>query len=257
MADDIDFTAYIPEAVREYWHDPDLDGIRAEDRACLRLLIEDSEMKLVYEKLATSFRREFDASDKYSKGVDVDKHVGIRTVQFLFCAWSANGVSFESKRGERKSISTQLTNIANAAEKLATQLTHLSRSDLLREFYPSLGDLLIRRWPLPEWGVSPDCSQLLRILATACENSQKFRGERSMVGAALVSQQTNQTTEYLRAFIHLLRFVRHIRMTQEVMHAVATTAGVVDEQHLNATYDDVRKAFKLLGGNPPEDWPSA
>ena len=106
------------------------------------------------------------------------------------------------------------------------------------------------------WGLAPDFSDILHTLAVRMQLARERTNPTGMVGAAIASQKGNIKTDYIRAFIHLLRFVRGIKMTRDVIDAVATAAEVVlNDADITVEYGDVRKSFIRLGGNPPEDWP--
>jgi len=111
---------------------------------------------------------------------------------------------------------------------------------------------IIYRDPTPEeqafaninyaWEKAPTLSA---VLDTVAASARKFRPrETRMIAAANESRQSNEKTEYLRAFGDTLRNVHRIPFTRQVLKGMAIVANVaIDDPNIDATYDDVRKLF--------------
>ncbi len=102
------------------------------------------------------------------------------------------------------------------------------------------------------WGTAPDFSALLGTMANAARNFEP--SESGMIGAAIQSRQRSPKTEYLRAFGNLLTDVHKFTLTTAIMQAMAIVANVViNLPDVDVTYDDVRKALAMLGGERLEN----
>lgn len=102
------------------------------------------------------------------------------------------------------------------------------------------------------WEKAPYLPALLETLAQAAHEYEPQ--ETRATAAAIASRKNNRKTEYLRAFATLLTENDRIRLTKPIKEAMALVATVaLNDPHLDASYDDVRKAIAKMKSNPPED----
>ena len=96
------------------------------------------------------------------------------------------------------------------------------------------------------WGVSPSLWALLDTVARA---ARAFRPrETGMIGAAVSSRKRNPKTEYLRAFVSLLRDDHGLKLTVPIMKAMAAISNVIiNDPDVDVSFDDVRK---VAAGGP-------
>jgi hypothetical protein len=94
------------------------------------------------------------------------------------------------------------------------------------------------------WHLSPTLPELLGSVASAARSFKP--SEPGMIGAALVSRQRSNKTEYLRAFANRL-VDSGIALTTPVMQAMVSVANVaIDLPEVDVSYDDVRKALAKM-----------
>lgn len=102
-----------------------------------------------------------------------------------------------------------------------------------------------RQGVLRAWEAAPPLAALLETLAKAAHDFEV--GASGHIYAALASQKPNAKMEYLRALADILVSEFEFDLTIETKRAMATTANVVlDSPDVDASYDDVCKAVKLL-----------
>ncbi|WP_326536855.1 hypothetical protein [Pseudorhodoferax sp.] len=95
------------------------------------------------------------------------------------------------------------------------------------------------------WGTAPDVRHIVATMQRAAQECVPT--ETGTIGAALSRQKSNRKTEYLRGFASLLRNEHSIKLTADIMNAMAVTATVVlNDPDTVVTYDDVRKAVANL-----------
>ncbi len=94
------------------------------------------------------------------------------------------------------------------------------------------------------WLHAPSLPTLLASLANAAQ--QYDPKERGHIGAALSSPKANPSSEYIRAFGHLLAKHR-FTLSGPILTAIGITAGVMlNNPDIAPSYDDVSKAIALL-----------
>lgn len=94
------------------------------------------------------------------------------------------------------------------------------------------------------WEQSPDVGQMVGALQRAAEQFEPSLS--GLTSEATMSRKSNRKSEFLRAFVTLLRNEHQIELTPDIMNAMALTANVVLELSDSdlASYDDVRKAVR-------------
>lgn len=92
------------------------------------------------------------------------------------------------------------------------------------------------------WGTAPSLNALLGTVARA---AREFTvNESGAIGAALKKRQSNPSTEYIRAFAHLLFDMHRFQLSSPLMNAMAIVATVViNDPQVDVSYDDVRKSI--------------
>lgn len=92
------------------------------------------------------------------------------------------------------------------------------------------------------WGTAPGLEALLGTVARAAR--EFTANESGMIGAAIKKRQSNPSTEYIRAFAHLLFDEHRFQSSSILMNAMATVATVViNDPQVDVSYDDVRKSI--------------
>jgi hypothetical protein len=92
------------------------------------------------------------------------------------------------------------------------------------------------------WGTAPGLDALLETVARAAR--EFTANESGMIGAAIKKRQSNPSTEYIRAFAHLLFDEYRFQNSTALMNAMAMVATVViNDPQVDVSYDDVRKSI--------------